>query len=377
MNVKTGVWPPPKIPIDEMRSTVRPEQDSDAVGQAAVGRAGKRPTLEDVAARAGVSRALVSLVIRAVPGASAQTRDRVLQAAAEIGYRPDARARLLARNRSRLLGVVYDVRHAFHAELVDGLYAAAERAGYELFLSGLTPSRDDMHALETILDFRCEALILLGPETPVPSLAGRLPVVVIGWRVREPSVDVVRTADDLGLRQAVDHLVGLGHQEIIHIDGGSGPVSAARRRGYRTAMRRHGLGECVRVIPGGQTEEAGATAARLLLAEGSLPTAIIAYNDDSALGLFDSFIRASVAVPDDVSIVGYDDSWLSRLSNINLTTVGQDAQHMADLAVDRAVARVEGHVADGEIVLPPYLVVRGTTAAPAKRAAPLRRAAVG
>jgi len=171
--------------------------------------------------------------------------------------------------------------------------------------------------------------------------------------------------------------VGLGHQEIIHIDGGPGPVSAARRRGYRTAMRRHGLGEWVRIIPGGQTEEAGATAARLLLAEGSLPTAIIAYNDDSALGLFDSFIRASVAVPDDVSIVGYDNSWLSRLSNINLTTVGQDAQHMANLAVDRAIARVEGHVADGEIVLPPYLLVRGTTAAPANRAVPLRRAAVG
>jgi len=142
-------------------------------------------------------------------------------------------------------------------------------------------------------------------------------------------------------------------------------------------MRRHGLGERIRIIPCGQTEEAGATAARLFLDEGSLPTAVVAYNDDSALGLFDSFIRAGVAVPDDVSIVGYDDSWLSRLSNINLTTVGQDAQRMAGLAVDRAIARVEGHeVADGEIVLPPYLVVRGTTAAPANRPVPLRRAEI-
>jgi DNA-binding LacI/PurR family transcriptional regulator len=143
-------------------------------------------------------------------------------------------------------------------------------------------------------------------------------------------------------------------------------------------MRRHGLGERVRVIPGGHTEEAGATVARLLLNERSLPTAIIAYNDDSALGVLDTFIRAGVAVPDQVSIVGYDDSWLSRLSNINLTTVGQDAQRMASLAMDRAIARVEGHeVANGEIVLPPYLVVRGTTAAPATRPVPLRRADVG
>src|SRR5439155_1576541 len=105
-----------------------------------VARRSTRPTLEDVAARAGVSRALVSLVIRGVAGqASAQTRERVLQAAAELGYRPDAQARLLARNRSQLLGVVYNVRHAFHAELVDRLYAAAEEAEYELVLSGLTP----------------------------------------------------------------------------------------------------------------------------------------------------------------------------------------------------------------------------------------------
>jgi DNA-binding LacI/PurR family transcriptional regulator len=360
-----------------MRKTSKANQETAGAAQGAVGRANKRPTLQDVASLAGVSRALVSLVIRAAPGASAETRERVLKAAAEIGYRPDARARLLARNRSRLLGVVYSVRHAFHAELVDGLYAAAERAGYELVLSGLTPSRDDTRALETILDFRCEALILLGPETPAPSLAGRLPVVAVGWRVRRPSVDVVRTADDQGLRQAVGHLVELGHREIIYIDGGPGPVSAARRRGYLSAMRRHGLGERGRIIPGGQTEESGATAARLLLGDASLPTAIIAYNDDSALGLFDAFIRAGVAIPDDVSVVGYDDSWLSRLSNINLTTVGQNAQQMASLAVDRAIARAEGHaVADREIVLAPYLVVRGTSAAPAKRVVPLRRAKI-
>src|SRR5262249_27853529 len=184
--------------------------------------ASRRPTVEDVAARAGVSRALVSLVIREAPGASAETRARVLRAAAELGYRPDARARLLARNRSQLLGVVFDVRSAFHAELLDGLYGAAQPAGYELVLSGLTPSRSDERALETILDFRCDALILLIPETPVTSLAGRLAVVVVGWRVQEPTVDVVRTADDQGLRQAVEHLVELGHRDIVFSDGGPG-----------------------------------------------------------------------------------------------------------------------------------------------------------
>jgi DNA-binding LacI/PurR family transcriptional regulator len=259
---------------------------------------------------------------------------------------------------------VFDVRSAFHAELLDGLYGAAEGASYELVLSGLTPGRGDRRALETVLDFRCEAVVVLNPETRVHSLVGRLPVVVVGWRVHEPLVDVVRTADDQGLRQAVDHLVDLGHREIVHIDGGRGPVSAARRRGYRTAMRQHGLSQLIRIIPGGATEEAGAAAAALLLDERSLPTAIIAYNDDSAVGLLDSLIRARVAVPEQVSIVGYDNSWLSRVSSINLTTVGQDAHGMATFAISRAIARVEGdELADREIVLQPLLVARGTTAA--------------
>ena len=106
-------------------------------------RVGGRPTLEDVAARAGVSRALASIVMRGVAGASDGTRQRVLQAAAEIGYRPDARARLLASGNSRLLGVVFGMSGRFHLELLDGLYAAAEKAGYELILSALTPSRDE------------------------------------------------------------------------------------------------------------------------------------------------------------------------------------------------------------------------------------------
>jgi DNA-binding LacI/PurR family transcriptional regulator len=326
-------------------------------------RASRRPTLEDVAARAGVSRAHVSVVMRDAPGASAETRERVLQAAADLGYRPDARARLLAGNRSHVLGVIFNIRRAFHGELVEGLYAAADRAGYELLLVGLAPSRNEQRALETILDFRCEALILL-TETRIQPLVGRLPVVAVGWPDREASVDVVRSADHKGLRAAVDHLVALGHRDIVHSDGGPGPVSVDRRRAYRTAMRRHGLGEHIRVVPGGDSEEAGATVARLLLNEGTLPTAVIAYNDDSAVGLMDSFIRAGVGVPDRVSVVGYDDSWLARLSNINLTTVGQDAQQMASLAFDRAIARVEGQeIPDRDLVLAPYLVVRGTTAA--------------
>lgn len=126
----------------------------------------KRPTLADVASRAGVSTALVSIVMRGAKGAGEATRERVLQAAREIGYRPDARARLLRSHRSHLLGVQFGLQHPFHSDLVEGIYAAAEPAGYQIALSAVAAGRGEQRAVETLLDDRCEALILLGPQAP-------------------------------------------------------------------------------------------------------------------------------------------------------------------------------------------------------------------
>jgi DNA-binding LacI/PurR family transcriptional regulator len=218
--------------------------------------------------------------------------------------------------------------------------------------------------VETLLDFRCEAAIILAPDRAMPVLAGRLPTVTVGWQTKDPAVDVVRTSDDEGMRLAVDHLLGLGHRRILHVDGGTGPVSAARRRGYRAAMRRRDLGEEIRVVRGGISQEAGSGAARLLLAEDSLPTAVIAYNDDVAAGLIESLGGAGVSIPDRVSVVGWDDSSLARLPHINLTTIRQDADVMTRLAVERSVARIhDDPVTDREQVLSPKLVVRSSTAA--------------
>jgi DNA-binding LacI/PurR family transcriptional regulator len=327
------------------------------------GRPSKRPTLDDVAARAGVSRAMVSMVLRGVAGSRPETRDRVFAAAAEIGYRPDTRARLLASDNSRQIGVAFAMAGRFHAELLDGLYVAAKEAGYELILSVLTPSRDERTAVETLLDFRCEAVILLGPGLEgVPVLAGRLPVTVIGWRVTDPSVDVVRTSDDEGMRRAVDHLIGLGHRDIAHVDGGPGPVATARRRAYRAAMRRHGLEEQIRVIHSGDSQDDGVRTAHTLLDGTELPTAAVAYNDDVAAGLVETFSRAGVRVPQDLSILGWDDNSLSRL--LDLTTIRQDPVEMTRLAIERSVARLTGEpVRKREVVLAPELVVRSSTAA--------------
>ena len=325
----------------------------------------RRPTLADVAARAGVSTALASIVMREAPGASATTRERVRRAAEEIGYRPDSRARLLRSSRSRLLGVVFGVQHAFHGDLVSGLYAAAERVGYELALSAVTPGRDERRAVAGLLSDRCEALVLLGPSSPTAALAdlaARLPVVVVARSVRSAAVDVVRTADAEGMHLAVDHLVALGRRDVVHVDGGRAPGAAERRRGFREAARRHGLE--ARVVAGGLTEDDGAAAARALLA-GPLPTAVTVFNDRCALGVLDELRRAGRAVPGEVAVVGYDDSRIARLATVDLTSVAQDVTQLTTLAVGRAVARLDGTpVERRELVVPPRLVVRSTTASP-------------
>ncbi|MHA6795505.1 LacI family DNA-binding transcriptional regulator [Pseudonocardia bannensis] len=329
---------------------------------------GRRPRLEDVAAAVGLSTASVSLVLRGAPGPSAKTRERVLDAAARLGYRPDRAASLLARRRSRLIGVVMDVRSTFHAELVEDVHDVAERHGYDLVLSTRTRTRDERRAIETLVDSRCEALVLLGPETPAPRLAAldrQLPVVAVGRRFPAAGLDVVRVADDEGVGQAVAHLTELGHRDIAYVDGGPGTIATDRRRGYQHAMRRARLVDRARVVPGDHTEEAGSRAARALLDAGELPTAVVTFNDRCAVGLLDTFSRAGVDVPGMVSVAGYDDSPLSRLAHVELTTVGQDTRGLTEHAVAAVVERLDGGRAEHrEVVLTAHLVVRRTTGPP-------------
>ncbi|MFH8568088.1 LacI family DNA-binding transcriptional regulator [Streptomyces sp. NPDC017993] len=328
----------------------------------------KRPRLEDVAARVGVSTASVSLVLRGVSGPSERTRQRVLKAAADLGYQVDRTASMLASRRTRLLGVMVDVHSPYHAELVEHLHTAAEEVGYDLVLSTQTRTRDEHTAVETLLAFRSEALILLGPTAPADALAAldrKAPVIVVGRRIADGELDVVRSADDEGVGKIVDHLVALGHRAIAHVDGGKGVIATDRRRGYRTAMRRHGLDAHLRILRGDNTEAAGERAAHHLLDSGDLPTAVVAFNDQCAIGVLAALARAGVAVPGEVSVAGYDDDTLSRLSCFSLTTVSQGAAEQARYAVAAAVERLDqGRTDPREVVLTPHLVVRATVAEP-------------
>ena len=323
-----------------------------------------RPTMEDVAARAGVSRALVSLVMRGSPKVSAARRTAVLAAAAELGYSPHAMARSLASRTSHLLGVmVSDLHNPFWAEVVDGLDASARDSGFELVINsgGRSPMREQQ-ALQSLTSFRPAGLALLGPVVPSSAIttASDVPLVLVSRSSRLSTVDTVNDDGQAGSALAVDHLVELGHRSIVHIDGGTGSQATPRRTGYRLAMQRHGL--TPRVVPGEYTEAAGATAIRGLA--GSF-TAVVAANDLNAVGVLSALAEAGLRVPEDVSVVGYDNTWLAGLRHIGLTTIDQPREEMGRLAASALIARVRGEQTQpARLVVQPTLVVRTTTGPP-------------
>lgn len=329
-------------------------------------RIGGPPTMRDVAHEAGVSKALVSIVFRGAPGASDDTRAHVFATAERLGYRHNRTASLLAMSRNRQLGVVMDLHNSFHADLVDVALAEADSRGYRLVLSPRTTDHTEERAILTALEFRCEALLLIGPQLrteDITRLTGTTPVVAVGRRVDLTNVDVVRGAEDHGMAHIVDHLAALGHRRIAHVDGGADPIAIARRAGFEDRTRQRGLRGGSTTIRGGRSESDGAQAATELLRQPGLPTAVAAFNDHCALGVIDTFTRAGLRVPEDISVTGYDDSPLAGMHAVNLTSVRQDPQRFAQLAVTAAVERLDaGREEPRESVIEPELVVRGSSA---------------
>ncbi|MFF1880638.1 LacI family DNA-binding transcriptional regulator [Pseudarthrobacter sp. NPDC058196] len=323
----------------------------------------RRPTLMDVAKAAGVSRALVSIVMRGAPGAAEETRENVLEAARKLGYRVDTRARLLRSTRTKLLGLVFSSSQPFHIEIVDAAYAKAAARGYEIALSAVAVGRPEALAIESLLDMGAEALILISSalsNNDLARYAHHVPVVSLLRDDVGDSVDSVSSDDNAGIRIALDHLTSLGHRRIVHVDGGTAVSSDQRRSAFREEMLRHGLEPVV--VPGGPYEEDGLRAGRIL--QEDLPTAVIAFNDRCALGVMESLRATGLGVPFDVSVLGYDDSQFARLSYVQLSSISQDAPLLAAAAVDRAVDRVEGPLPPSHVIRMPHLLIRQTTAQP-------------
>ncbi|MEU7138216.1 LacI family DNA-binding transcriptional regulator [Nocardia sp. NPDC046473] len=330
-----------------------------------------RPTMEDVAERAGVSRALVSLVMRNSPKVSDHRRRAVLEAAKDLGYQPHIMARSLASRTSNIVGVmVSDLHNAFFADVVEGMDSAAQESGLELILNtGRRSAARERTALESLLAFRPGGIILLSPILPAAAIrdaAQQAPLVLVSRSSTIADVDTVNDDGEVGAGLAVDHLASLGHRRIVHLDGGTAFTAAPRRKGYTAAMERHGLEPMV--IPSEHTDSAGIAAVQKLLnlfSRDNFPTALVCGNDFNAVGAMSALAEAGLRVPDDVSIVGYDNTSLAALRHVSLTTIDQPRVQMGRLAVEALVERLRADRTDPvRRRLQPSLVVRATTSTP-------------
>jgi DNA-binding LacI/PurR family transcriptional regulator len=329
-----------------------------------------RPTIHDIARRAGVSKSLVSLVLRDSPHVSDEKRRAVLAAVDELGYRPNVVARSLVRRESNHLGVmISDFNNPFFPEVVAGLEDQAHLEGYRLIMNtGRRVVAQEEAAIESLIELQVDGLVLAGARVPMRSIqraAESLPLVLVSRSSLSRSMDVVVTDDRAGAAAAVEHLVRLGHRRIAHIDGGSGANARTRRLGYENAMRRCGLGAHIQSIRGAFTPEGGAEGVHELFRRSRPPTAIFAANDICAIGAIGALEARGLQVPDEVSVVGYDDGFLASLPMVELTTINQPKTEMGRTAVEILLERIRGE-RDGprRVVMPPRLVTRRTTAPP-------------
>lgn len=324
---------------------------------------GTRPTIYDVAAEAGVSKSLVSLVLNDSELVSAAKRGAVLAAIARLGYRPSRAAAALAAARTRTVGVLIDdYRNPWFVDLLSGIRQVLEPAGYLLTVAEQRASRGD-EALDGFLGSRVDALVVAG-ELASDHVDLGIPTAVVGGRDHDVAgADHIASDEAAGVRLVLGHLAEFGHRRIGHVTGLGG--SAHRRlAAYVEGMA--ALGEPARVSGGDEetNEEGGYAGTARLLAAHPEVTAVFAANDTMALGARAALKEAGRRVPEDTSLVGYDDSLLARARFLDLTTVDSRNDEVGIATGTALLQRLEQP--DGppaNVVVQPRLVVRSSSVA--------------
>ncbi|MEO7350770.1 MAG: LacI family DNA-binding transcriptional regulator [Marmoricola sp.] len=320
-----------------------------------------------MAEHAGVSKSLVSLVLRGDPHVSESRRTAVQKSMDELGYRPNLHARGLSRARSDLVGVLLnDLRNPWFVDLLEGLSTTLHSAGLEpVLVDSRTDQRVGRRSIATLLARGVDGFVVVGTTTEAEAIreaALTVPVVLAGTRDPDlPGVDVVVDDDLTGGRLATEHLLSLGHERIAHLRG-PGQIGDLRLAGHREAMTAVGLDGDFYAETGGMSEESGYAATRRLLTRPDRPTAVFAFNDIVAVGALSAAADHGLSIPGDVSVVGYDNTYLSRIRHISLTSVDNGNFSVGAQAGRFLVQRLQSPSLPKRLhLVPTELQVRGST----------------
>lgn len=330
-------------------------------------------SIADVAAAAGVSPTTVSHALSGKRRVSPEVRERVHQAMRQLGYTPRRSAQSLASGRTRVIGlIVPDIGNAYFAALAQGVERSTVDRGYNVLLctTGFDHARE-VHALEMIRSRAVDGVVYAAGAPPTTSeltrLLGDLPLVLVDEEIPEASATLFVSDNEAGGRLAAEHLLGLGHRSAVVLQANAELVSSRSRVQGFTAAWTAGGGDPVTVVEGGFTDEGGHAAVVPLvpwLADGGA-TAVFAVNDLMALGATEALWSAGLSVPEDISVVGFDDIVPVRYARPSLTTVRQDVALLGVSAGTALVSALEGTapLTGGRHVLPVDLVVRRSTTA--------------
>jgi DNA-binding LacI/PurR family transcriptional regulator len=332
-----------------------------------------RPTIYDVARLAGVSTATISRALNGTGQIAPATRRAIEQAVEQLGYRPNTIARSLVTKTTQTIAFLLpDITNPFYASLVSGIQELALERDHTMLLCTTEgdPEREEQY-LSLLRAKQVDGALVDGLVLPAEQIAEFVaegfPIVCLDRDIESPTIPLVQVDNVFGARLAAEHLVELGHTEIAHVAGAPAlRISEERIAGFAEALLEGGVRIDPRLVVTGKfTEQGGFEATRSLLAAGREFTAVFAANDLSAIGVVNAITGSGRRVPEDVSVVGFDDLRLAAFTSPPLTSVRQPAREIGRRATEILIDLTHGAQVEQLLyLLEPELVVRGSTAPP-------------
>jgi LacI family transcriptional regulator len=331
-------------------------------------------TLKDVAQRAGVSIQTVSNVMNRRVNVRPRTRIKVLTACEELNYRPNAAARSLVTQKSKVLGLVLpDITNPIFGDIFATMARIAERYGYALMVGNTgREAVPEQRIVNLLVEQRVDGVVLTSgnPDNSStdPLLTAKIPVVRLLFHPVELNTDFFGVDDCNGTRMATEHLISLGHRELGFLRGMPSSLSTRREQGFLDAMRAAGLPVNRDWVVGtGFTRISGYNAAMKLFKTGKFPTGFVCNSDLVALGMADAVYDSGMTIPRDMSLTGFDDIFASSIRPLSLTTIKFDIEVLAESAILRLIRRLnsETEITDRKYYVEDCrLIVRGSCAPP-------------